>query len=109
MCWLLAWCGTLAYQDAKEKDFLAHQAIEIFEIMMDTVFNHGSEQIVRKLFELYSNEFKLQQNTTMIYYMLQAKGKGAQLGKKKISSIKEGDKIIDKKEVMRPNYLELKE
>ena len=115
----------MAYQDAKEKDFLAHQAvevlkrmvykvdsnptIEIFEIMMDTVFNHGSEQIVRKLFELYSNEFKLQQNTTMIYYMLQAKGKGAQLGKKKISSIKEGDKIIDKKEVMRPNYLELKE
>ena len=73
---MLAWCGTLAYQDPKEKDFLAYQAVEvlkrmvykvdpnptveIFEIMMDSAFNHGNEQIVRKLFILYSEEFKLQ-------------------------------------------------
>jgi hypothetical protein len=54
LCWLLAWCGTLAYQDPEERDFLVHQAIEvlkkmvykvdpnptieIFEIMMDSAF-----------------------------------------------------------------------
>lgn len=24
LCWLLAWCGTLAYQDPEERDFLVH-------------------------------------------------------------------------------------
>lgn len=54
LCWLLAWCGTLAYQDPDERDFLVHQAIEvlkkmvykvdpnpqceIFELMMDSAF-----------------------------------------------------------------------
>ena len=45
--------------------------------------------MVRQLFEIYSEEFKLQQNTTMIQLMLNAKGKGKglNLAKKKITSI----------------------
>lgn len=36
--------------------------IQIFEIMMDSAFQHGDENMVRQLFEIYSEEFKLQQN-----------------------------------------------
>lgn len=103
LCWLLAWCGTLAYQDPEERDFLVHQAIEvlkkmvykvdpnpqseIFELMMDSAFQHGDESMVRQLFEIYSEEFKLQQNNTMIQLMLNAKGKGLNLSKRKIMGI----------------------
>jgi len=103
LCWLVAWCGTLAYQDPEERDFLVHQAIEvlkkmvykvdpnpqseIFELMMDSAFQHGDENMVAKLFEIYSEEFKLQQNNTMIQLMLNAKGKGLNLAKRKILAI----------------------
>jgi len=33
---------------------------EIFELMMDSAFQHGDENMVAKLFETYSEEFKLQ-------------------------------------------------
>lgn len=98
VCWLLCWCATLAYQDPEERDFLVHQAIEvlkrmvykydpspnieIFEIMMDSAFQHGDENMVRQLFEIYSEEFKLQQNQTMIQMMQKSYGKGSNLSKK---------------------------
>lgn len=56
---------------------------------MDSAFQHGDENMVRMLFEIYSEEFKLQQNNTMIQLMLNAKGKGMNLAKKKITSITE--------------------
>ena len=55
--------------------------------MMDSAFQHGDENMVRQLFEIYSEEFKLQQNNTMIQLMLNAKGKGLNLAKKKITAI----------------------
>ena len=54
---------------------------------MDSAFQHGDENMVAKLFEIYSEEFKLQQNNTMIQLMLNAKGKGLNLAKRKILAI----------------------
>ena len=105
LCWLLAWCGTLKYQDDKEKVFLAYQAVkvlkkmvysrdtlpsvEIFEIMMDTAFWHGNEKIVRFFFELYFEEFKLPPNHAIILFMLNAKGKGGSLANKRLLSLQQ--------------------
>lgn len=117
LCWLLCWCGTLAYQDPEERDFLVHQAIEVlkkmvyrvdpnptievFEIMMDSAFQHGDENMVRLLFEIYSEEFKMQQNQTMIQLMLKALGKSTNLAKKNVTDIKEERSTIKTEKVLK--------
>ena len=40
--------------------------------MMQTAFHYGTEKIVRKLFELYFDEFKLPTNQTVHQYMVNA-------------------------------------
>ena len=95
LCWLLAWCGTLAYQDGREKEFLAEQAknvlsklffsfhkvensliVEIIEIIMDSAFKYGTESMVRLFYDLYFEDFKLVKNPNMIYWMANATGRG---------------------------------
>ena len=48
---------------------------DIFEIMMDSTFHHGNENMVRQLFEIYSEEFKMTLNPTMIRLMILSKSK----------------------------------
>lgn len=50
--------------------------VEIIEIIMDSAFKHGTENIIRLFFELYFEDFKLPKNSSMIYWMLNARGKG---------------------------------
>jgi len=54
-------------------------SLELFEVLMDTAFNHGNEKMVRYFYELCVDEFKLQPNATIIMYKLNAQGKGATL------------------------------
>jgi hypothetical protein len=70
LCWLLCWSGCLNYQDAKEKEFIGHQATaalmkmsytynqgplqEMFEVIMDSAYHFGNEKLVRNLFVFYS-------------------------------------------------------
>jgi hypothetical protein len=93
LCWLLVWSGTLGYHDRKEKLFLARQAqdvlkimayngeycffVEIFEIMMNSAFNNGTDRIVRMLFDLCVHELKLKPTAAIIMPKLNSQAAGA--------------------------------
>lgn len=77
MCWLLLWGGTFKYQDKNEREFLAHQAIQVVKkmfyrveqeiadliiLMMHVAFTEGSEAIVRQFRELYIIDLRLPNN-----------------------------------------------
>jgi hypothetical protein len=80
LCWLLAWAGTLKYQDRKEHIFLVLQAIEvlkklvykcepnlpidIFKVLLYSSFENGDERMIKK-FESCVDEFKLPPNITI--------------------------------------------
>jgi len=87
LCWLLAWSGSLKYQDHKENLFLVLQAIEvlkklvykgemslpieIFKVIMYSTFENGDEKMIKKL-ESCIDEFKLPPNITIELLSLNA-------------------------------------
>ena len=77
ICWILIFCGSFNYQEKKEREFLAFQAIQILKrmyfrvdedvidlikLMMFVAYTLGTEQIVKYFYELYFEDLKLPQN-----------------------------------------------
>ena len=96
ICWILTWCASLGYQHSKERLYVTLQANqvvkklfyrvdsdvqELIKLMMHSVFLEGTEEMVRIIYTLYTEDLRLPIDNWIQHHMTIAIGRGNTLQK----------------------------